>query len=96
MLADAWAVLLTRSPTIETRLASGSVSTSVVVAVVSAMVLRVLRNPDGKVAETIDDYSWRRADGQASGFLYVSDDELLLLGSAARPAAFSIAPGYDA
>lgn len=59
-------------------------------------VLRVLRNPDGKVQEAIDDYSFRRADAVADGVLYLTGAELAQLApAAARSAvgAFTIRPG---
>jgi hypothetical protein len=58
-------------------------------------VLRVLRNPDGKVQESIDDYSYRRADAVADGSLYLTDDEWALLagpGSAVASNSFTIVP----
>lgn len=58
-------------------------------------VLRVLRNPDGKVQEAIDDYSYRRADAVADGVLYLTPSELAQLapgGTTAR-GAFTITPG---
>jgi len=79
LLVDAWAVLLARDPSIDTRLTDSSLSPDLVRVVVSAMVLRVLRNPDGKRQEAIDDYSWTRDTSLAGGSLYVSDDELALL-----------------
>lgn len=79
LLDDAWAVLTLRLPTLEQRHAANQIPAAVVVSVVTAMVLRVLRNPDGKVQESIDDYSYRRADGLAEGALYVSASELALL-----------------
>jgi hypothetical protein len=42
-------------------------------------VVRVLRNPDGKLQESIDDYSYRRADSVADGALYLTDEEWRLL-----------------
>lgn len=53
--------------------------------VTAAMVLRVLRNPDGKTAESIEDYSYRRSDATSDGSLYVSDDELSRLLSRSVP-----------
>lgn len=76
LLDDAWALLVGRRPNIESDLVAGAVSTGNVVRVVSAMVLRVLRNPDGKVEETIDDYRYKRDALLASGALHVTDDEL--------------------
>jgi len=79
LLVDAWAVLIARDPSIDARLTDSSLSADLVRVVVSAMVLRVLRNPDGKRQEAIDDYSWTRDTSLAGGSLYVSDDELALL-----------------
>lgn len=61
-------------------------------------VLRVLRNPDGKVSEQIDDYSYRRSDAVADGSLYLTDSEVALIGGepppvAAARGAFTIRPG---
>ena len=92
LLADAWAIMLARVPDVEARLSS-TLSGDLVVAVESAMVLRVLRNPDGKRQETIDDYSWTRDNAVSAGLLYLSDEELALLGpSGAASNAFSIRP----
>lgn len=79
LLDDAWAILLARDATIDTRLTAGTLDAALVRAVVSAMVLRVMRNPDGKRQESIDDYSWTRDEALSAGSLYVSDDELALL-----------------
>lgn len=75
-LADAWALLLMRRPTLEADITAGKVTTTNVIRVVVAMVLRVLRNPDGKLEESIDDYRYRRDSALSSGLLYVSPDEL--------------------
>lgn len=47
-----------------------------VVRVLTAMVLRILRNPDGYDSETIDDYTYRRNSLMSSGALHVTGDEL--------------------
>lgn len=78
LLDDSWAILIARDATLATRSADGSLD-AVLRVVESAMVLRVLRNPDGKKQEAIDDYSWTRDSAISSGALYVSDDELALL-----------------
>ena len=92
LLSDAWAIMLARVPGLEARLSS-TLSGDLVVAVESAMVLRVLRNPDGKRQETIDDYSWTRDNAVSAGLLYLSDEELSLLGPAGAVSnAFSIRP----
>jgi len=76
LLADAWALLLARRPTLEADITAGTVTTANVVRVVVAVVLRVLRNPDGKLEESIDDYSYRRDSATSTGGLYVTSDEL--------------------
>ena len=93
LLSDAWEILLARVPSLNDRLLNGSLSQGLVVAAVTAMVLRVLRNPEGKRMESIDDYSWTRDNAVSAGLLYASDDELRLL-SGVRRGAFSIAPGF--
>lgn len=75
-LGDAWALLLTRRPLLEVHMTAGSVSTESVVAVLSAMVLRVLKNPDGYIDESLDDWRGRRSDLLATGLLTVTPDEL--------------------
>lgn len=75
-LADAWALVLDRRPLIESYITAGTVSTASVIRVVSAMVVRVLQNPEGKLEESIDDYSYRRDSAVSGGQLYLTDDEL--------------------
>ena len=75
-LADAWALLTTRRPTLEADLDAGLVSEANVIRVVAAMVIRVMRNPDGKLSESIDDYKYTRSELLASGLLHVTGDEL--------------------
>jgi Phage protein Gp19/Gp15/Gp42 len=93
LLTDAWAMALVRVPTLEARLADESLSTALVVAVICAMVLRVMRNPDGKVQEAIDDYSYTRDSSLAAGLLYLGPDELALLSPGGDSSeAFTITP----
>lgn len=75
-LGDAWAEILSRRPNIEADIAAGTVGTENVVRVVSAMVLRVLRNPEGWDQESIDDWSGRRNALVADGILRITDEEL--------------------
>jgi DNA-binding transcriptional LysR family regulator len=82
-----------RYPDIDLRMASSASLETVVRRTVAAAVARVLRNPDGKIQETIDDYSYRRADAVAEGVLQLTDIEWGLLGpstAAASPGAFTI------
>jgi len=78
-LDDAQGIVLVRRPTLLADITAGTVDAANVVTVVTAMVLRVLKNPDGKGEESIDDYRYKRDAAIASGALYVSDDELRLV-----------------
>lgn len=75
-LDDAWAELLSRRPNLEADITAETVSEANVVRVISAMVLRVLRNPEGWDQESIDDWSGRRSSLVADGLLRVTPDEL--------------------
>lgn len=79
MIDDAMTLLTVRRPTLLADVTAGLVTPESVVFVVCAMVLRVLKNPESKRQESIDDYSWTRDTAVSSGALYVSDDELGLL-----------------
>jgi hypothetical protein len=71
-------------------------SPALVIPVVVAMVVRVLRNPDGKPQESLADYAYTRDAVSASGELTVTDDELELLAPIAGvTGAFTISPWYD-
>lgn len=78
-LDDAWALLTGRLPNLDADLTAGTVSTENAVRVVAAMVVRVLRNPNGYLEESIDDYRYRRDQLVSSGALTVTDDELAAL-----------------
>lgn len=83
LLNRAGLLLLARVPSIPRRIASGSLSEAVVVAVEAAMVERVLRNPDGKrqMSTSIDDYthSWTVDAALSTGGLFPSEAELSAL-----------------
>ena len=99
LLDDAWAVLLTVIPDLEARMSSGATSVGLVVSVTSAMVLRVLRNPNGVRSWSVDDYSETRDNSLSAGSLYVSPEEVALLtgrASSSRRGAFSITPYQEA
>lgn len=97
LLNDAWGIIVNRVPGIEARLESypaGDALRALVIQVQTSMVLRVLYNPEGKLSETQDDYSYRLDSATSTGALYVSDTELALLGagSAVSNGAFTIKP----
>jgi hypothetical protein len=90
MIDDAMTLLTVRRPTLLADVTAGLVTQESVVFVVSAMVLRVLKNPESKRQESIDDYSWTRDTAVSSGALYVSDDELRLITGVVVPRVRSV------
>lgn len=99
-VAQAWldrasALVRASVQNIDTRVAMDDNYRQLAAGVVVDMALRVLKNPEGKRQESIDDYSWTRDNSVAAGNLYLADDELsLLLGVRRRGGAFSIVPGW--
>lgn len=83
LLADAEAELRSRVPLLQERLDSGLLDPALVVRVLCAMVLRVLRNPEGlrQQSESIDDYtrSWTVDSARSAGALYLDPSEIELL-----------------
>lgn len=99
LLTFAWAIIKTRFPDIETRLAAvvDPLDVELVRGVEVAMVLRSMRNPDGKRREQVDDYSYERDASVADGSLYLSEAEAdLLAPKGATTGAFTIRPAYTA
>lgn len=96
-LDDAWMILRRRVPTIEALIVATPTLAPEVVRILATAVLRVMKNPDGKRQESIDDYSWTRDESVSSGLLYFTDDELdgLVPGSGVAGRAFMIDPLAD-
>jgi hypothetical protein len=80
LLEDAWNLILTHRPGAADRLTDPTYL-ALVKQVQCAMVLRVVKNPEGFLSEQQDDYQYRRDSAVSAGALYVSDAELALLGS---------------
>lgn len=95
MLDDAWELLLIRVPSLESRLANGSLSEGSIRYVLREALIPVLRNPDGYKRWSIDDATFERDTSVADGRLTIADDLLALLmpGAATRRGAFSVTPG---
>lgn len=76
-----WAQLIItrRLPNLADRISRDPGLQDVVVMVEAQAVARVLRNPDGMYRESLDDYSYTRAEEVATGRLYITDDEWSLL-----------------
>lgn len=75
-LEDAWDLLLTRRPNLESDLMDGTVRERNAIRVVCTMVLRVLKNMDGWAEESVDDWRGKRHELVASGELFVSNSDL--------------------
>jgi hypothetical protein len=94
LLNDAWAIASSQIPALIS-LDVASPAADVVRAVLSAMVIRVLRNPEGVRTWSVDDYSQTRDASVAGGSLYLSAEELALIDGSLgrrRRGAFSITP----
>lgn len=92
-IAQASAILRNKFATIDARIASGDLDPELVLGVVVSMVVRALRNPDGKRQESIEDYAFTRDAVTASGELVLTDAEIALLspqGTGRRTGAFAI------
>ncbi len=75
-IADAWALLLLKRPTLEADITAATVTNADVIRVVSTAVVRKLINPEGKSEESIDDYRFKFG-GDRYGDLYFTDEELV-------------------
>lgn len=75
-LEDAWRMLRRRHATLEDDVLTDDDLSAETVRVMVTAVLRVMKNPDGKRQESIDDYSWTRDQALSAGLLYFTDDEL--------------------
>lgn len=76
LLRDAAVILGARLPTLAARVRAGTLDAGLIEVVQVAMVLRVMKNPEGKRQESIDDYSWTRDNALSAGLLYVTADEI--------------------
>lgn len=79
LLADAEAIITARFPTIAARVTAGTLDAALVVQAQTAMVIRVLQNPEGFLEEEIDNWRGRRDAVLSSGLLYLGDSDALLL-----------------
>jgi hypothetical protein len=95
LLNDSWLLIKQKNPTVEARIAAATLDEELVTMVQCAMVIRVLRNPDGKRQEQIEDYSYQR-DANDTGDLFITDEELALLAEVTSASdAFTIRPWHD-
>lgn len=85
LIDDAETVVQAYVPDLAERITAGKLTTAAVVHVVSAMVLRVLRNPQGYRSETAGDYSYQMDAATSAGRIFITAEERrLLLGGRGR------------
>lgn len=95
-LQQALRIIRHHFPTVDDRITSGELSEDVVSDIAVDMVVRYMRNPDGKRQEAIEDYSFTRDQATSSGSLMMTDAEMAMLTPARqRRGAFSITPARD-
>lgn len=106
LLDDAYYDLIGRYPQVKVKLDAEKllypnpddvdkmVFTRRVVKLLCSVVLRVIKNPDGKFEEEGDDYRYRRDSAISTGELYFSDEEIedLLANIDGADTAFTIKP----
>lgn len=91
-LEDIEQIIRGRLPDLDERVASGKPSEVVVTMLEANAVMRLVRNPDGKIQERIDDYSYGLNQTTARGYLYLTDDEWALLTPGTPDGAWTIRP----
>lgn len=91
-IEDVERLIRTRMIALDAQIHEGHVDSGVVRQVVADSIIRVLNNPEGKLTERIDDYSWTRDSSTSSGRLWITDGEWELLMPQSRGTAFNITP----
>lgn len=94
-LDDIESTILGRIPNLADLIAAGTLLQRTVVKIEAQVVLRKLDNPQGKLTERIDDYSWTRDSSTATGQLELTDCEWEELTPSAATDAFTIRPHYE-
>ena len=97
---EAWAKvvearILARIPDLQERIDAGTLSLEVVQQVIADVVIRRLHNPEGKVSERIDDYSYTLSATARHADLWLTEAEWGLLLPDAMSGAFSIRPSFE-
>lgn len=83
--------MVTRAvPDLAARITAGSTTVADVKYVVASMVTRVLRNPDGKQAETAGDYSYQLSTAATRSTMYLAADEKAILRGPALPTSLQL------
>jgi hypothetical protein len=94
-LDDVEDTILGRIPNLAALIAAGTLTQRTVVKVEANVVLRKLNNPQGKLTERIDDYSWTRDSSTATGALFLTDEDWAELTPSAPSDSYSIPVAYE-
>lgn len=93
-IADTDVLIRARVPDIDERVAAGTPPATTMTMVVANVVIRKLKNPDGKVQEGLDDYNYRLNENARRGELFLTDEEWSLILSTPS-GAFSVRPFFE-
>lgn len=98
LISDAEQVILSEYPAIQDRIDSGALPEARVTFVVTSMVSRVLRNPDGVTywQQQTGPFGQARNFGADSVGIYLTDNEIKLLAPVTRGKAFEVDAGWNA
>jgi hypothetical protein len=80
LLSDVEIIIRARIPDLDDKITDGDVLLDVVIMVEANVVVRLMRNPDGFIAESDGNYSYQKSGKLASGALEILDHEWSLLG----------------
>lgn len=94
-LGDVERLILRRLPNLDDYITDGTVDADDVVRVEAQAVIRKILNPEGKVAEDIDDYRYRYNENTRRGELFLTDEEWAAITPVAASGAFSTRPGFE-
>lgn len=94
-LEDVESIILARLPGLGDSIVDGRLPLPTVVMVEANAVIRKLHNPEGKVAERVDDYDYRFNENSRKGDLFLTDEEWALLTPSVTPrGAFTVRPRF--
>lgn len=91
-LGDVESIIEARVGPLAIAVTAGTLTTGTIVRVECQAVIRKVQNPDGKVAENVDDYGYRYNENVRRGELFLTDEEWASLTPASSSAAFTITP----
>lgn len=91
-IGDVESLILARLPGLPAAVIDGTPTAATVAMVEANAVIRKIKNPDGKVAEGIDDYNYRLNENARKGELFLTDEEWALLTPGQQSGAWTIRP----